>query len=87
MVYHSVFFMYPPPQVRQAIGAAVEAAGRDATPGKPLAWLRYEMEGLFDGDPASGRQILDLVTWPGGVRRVLAEVDNAGQRVVRLDAT
>lgn len=32
IVYHSVFLQYPPPPVRDAISAAIEAAGSSATP-------------------------------------------------------
>jgi hypothetical protein len=75
VVYHSVFLQYPPPETRKAIVAAIEHAGASATKAAPLAWLRLEPEGLFDGPRDSPRMVIDLVTWPGGARRVLGYTD------------
>jgi hypothetical protein len=75
IVYHSVFLQYPPPPVRSAIIAAIESAGATATPEAPLAWLRLEPEALLGGPRDSVRFLLELITWPGRDRRVLAFTD------------
>ena len=75
IVYHSVFFQYPPPAVRDAITAAIESAGARATREAPLAWLRLEPEALLTGPRASARFLVELITWPGAVRRLLAITD------------
>lgn len=74
VVYHSVFLQYPPREDRARIVGALEAAGARATAAAPLAWLRLEPEALF-GDRASSRFLVDVVTWPGGEREILAETD------------
>lgn len=74
VVYHSVFFQYLPRDERARIVAAIEGAGARATDAAPLAWLRFEPEALF-GDRSSVRVLIDVVTWPGGERTLLAETD------------
>lgn len=73
VVYHSVFFQYPTPETRGRIMAAIRTAG-EAGPA-PLAWLRMEPETVLGGPPRSHRFLVDVITWPGGERRVLAETD------------
>lgn len=75
VVYHSIFYQYPPAERRAAIRAAIEAAGAAATPESPLAWLRFEPEAITDAIPGSQRYLVDLTIWPGGARRVLATAD------------
>ena len=75
IVYHSVFLQYPPPQTRKAIAQTIEEAGAQATKAAPIAWVRLEPEGLFDGPRDSPRMVIDLVTWPGASRRVLGYTD------------
>ncbi len=75
LVYHSVFLQYPPRDAREAIVAAIERAGMRATRDAPLAWVRLEPEALTDGVRDSVRMVVDLTTWPGGERRVLAYAD------------
>lgn len=75
IVYHSVFYQYPPPATREAVKQAIEEAGEGATPAAPLHWLRMEPEALFGGARDSMRFLADLVSWPGGRRRILAETD------------
>jgi hypothetical protein len=82
VIYHSVFLQYPPAATRQRITAAIETAGSIATITQPLAWLRFEPEAVLGGSAANLRCLLDLITWPGGERRVLAEVDPHGRSVV-----
>lgn len=73
VVYHSVFYQYPPPATRERMAALIDAAGR-ASPA-PLAWLRLEPEAALGGPRESTRFLIDLVTWPGGERRTLASTD------------
>ena len=73
VVYHSVFYQYPPQQTRERIAAAIERAGCAAA--APLAWLRLEPEAVLGGPRESLRYLIDLITWPGGERRTLATTD------------
>jgi hypothetical protein len=75
LVYHSVFLQYPPPATRLAIEAVIEAAGALATPQAPLGWLRLEPEAILGGPRDSARFLVELLTWPGAERRVLAITD------------
>lgn len=75
IVYHSIFLQYPPRETRSAIVDAIRKAGEAATPDAPLAWVRLEPEALTDGVRDSVRMVVDLTTWPGGERRVLAHTD------------
>jgi hypothetical protein len=84
VVYHSVFYQYPPNATRTRIEAAIRSAGADATPAAPLAWLRFEPEAALGGPMTSVRCLLDVIAWPGGTHRVLAEVDPHGRKVTWL---
>jgi hypothetical protein len=75
IIYHSVFLFYPPRETREAIIAAIKAAGASATPQAPLAWVRLEPESLLDGVKDSPRFVADIITWPGGARRILGYTD------------
>ena len=66
VVFHSVFWPYPPDQVRSQITAAIEAAGSSASRSAPLAWLRYEEAA---DEPTTVE--LRLRSWPGGTDRLL----------------
>lgn len=81
IVYHSVFYQYPPREIRQRIAATIAKAGET---GAPLAWLRLEAEPLFDGPRDSTRFLVDMVTWPGGERRILAVTDGHANFVQSL---
>ena len=83
VVYHSVFYQYPRTETRQRIAAAITAAG-EAGPA-PLAWLRLEPEALFGGPRDSVRFLVDVVTWPGGERRILAATDGHANVVQMLE--
>ena len=88
VVYHSVFLQYPTSETRAAIRSAIEQAGAKATSAAPLAWLRLEPEAIFGGPRDSVRFFVDLVMWPGGERRLLAETDGHARwvkPVVRAD--
>jgi hypothetical protein len=82
VVYHSVFYQYPPPDRRQRIAEAITRAGERSA--APLAWLRLEPEGVLGGPRDSDRFLVDLVTWPGAERRTLAATDGHGNFVHAL---
>lgn len=84
IVYHSVFLQYPPPPVRDAISAAIEAAGSSATPEAPVAWLRLEPEGVLGGERYSKHFWVEMITWPGRLRRLLAITDGHARSVEAL---
>jgi hypothetical protein len=84
VIYHSVFYQYPPPAVRDAIKDAIYAAGAQATPQAPLAWLRFEPEALWDRTDIPTRFMIDMITWPGETRTILAAADPHGRMVERL---
>ncbi len=81
VVYHSVFLQYPRRSTRESIRAAIESAGAAATEEAPLAWLRLEPEAILGGPAGSPRLLLDLVTWPGGERQILAATDGHASSV------
>jgi len=57
------------------IRAALEQAGAKATRERPLAWLRYELNGK------GGVAELHLQQWPGGMQRHLATGHPHGSRL------
>jgi hypothetical protein len=67
VVFHSVFWIYPPAEVTDPIRATIEAAGATATADAPLHWLRYE-----EGAERMGVVELRLRSWPGGGDELLA---------------
>ena len=85
IVYHSIFLQYPPRESRTAIVAAIREAGEAATPHAPLAWVRLEPEALTDRVRDSLRMVLDITTWPGGERRVLAHTDGHVRSVYAVE--
>lgn len=85
VVYHSVFLQYPPREAREAIARSIELAG-ERGPG-PLAWLRMEPEPVLGGPRDSARFVVDLVTWPGPERRLLAETDGHARFVRPIGAS
>ena len=60
VVFHSIFWPYPPESVCSAITESLQAAGTLATADTPLAWLRYE-----PGEAATVVE-LRLTVWPDG---------------------
>jgi hypothetical protein len=74
VVFHSIMWWYMPETERDAVTACIEAAGRQATPGAPVAWLQFETRRSEGAD-------LRLRLWPGGEERVLAEGDPHGRSV------
>lgn len=65
VLYHTIFWTYLPPDSQARIRTALDIAGAAATAARPLAWLRYELNG--EGGVAE----LHLQSWPGGAERHL----------------
>jgi hypothetical protein len=84
VVYHSVFYQYPPREVREAIKANIEEAGSRTTPDRRLAWVRFEPSSVIGGDRDVIRYVLNIVSWNAGERseQMLAEVDPHGRFMV-----
>ena len=59
-MFHSIMWQYMPAATQDAITAAMDAAGAQATPEKPLAWVSLET------DPATFRHELKVRYWNGG---------------------
>jgi len=76
VLYHSIFWQYLPPATLEAMLAAIQDLGGQATAEAPFAWVR--MEPLLDN---LARTELRLTLWPGGDERLLAEVSPHGQWV------
>lgn len=85
VVHHTVFFQYPPRAAQEKMTMLIEEEGARATPDRPLAWLRFEPEVLWEQSKA-GDMVLDVRTWPGDEHVVLAHAD-AHVRSVRSDFT
>lgn len=64
VVVHSIVAQYLPTDVRWGLRDTVTAAGAEATPSGPVAWLRME--------PGRDGAEVRLTTWPGGEDRLLA---------------
>ena len=61
VVYHSIAFQYFPPAVQDRIRSRLALLGADASPARPLAWLRLEMD-----DPANpALPTIRLTLWRG----------------------
>jgi hypothetical protein len=76
VVSHSIMFQYLADDGRRRMLAAIDAAGRSATPEAPFAWLRLE--------PGGDQAELRLTTWPGGTTHLLARSSYHGPPVVWL---
>jgi len=77
VLYHSVMWQYLPEVTRQAITAAMEAAGSRATADRPLAWVRLET------NRETFRHELSIRYWPGGEEAVtLSEAHPHGAWVI-----
>ncbi len=84
VVYHSVFYQYPPVAARHAIRDAIEEAGSRTAGGRRLAWVRFEPESVLGGEPGTASYVLNVVSWDNGRRTeaTLAEVDPHGRSMV-----
>jgi hypothetical protein len=74
VLYHSTMWWYVPQDEQERIHQAVEAAGRRATPKRPLAWLRSE-------PPSMEHVEIRLKIWPGGLDRLLGRAQHHGRWV------
>ena len=65
VINHSIVWQYIPAEKRAAITAAIEAAGANSTPAKPLAWM------MLETNRETLTHELTLRYWPGGATSVL----------------
>ena len=65
VINHSIVWQYIPAEKRAAITAAIEAAGANSTPSKPLAWM------MLETNRETLTHELTLRYWPGGATSVL----------------
>ncbi len=81
VVYHSIFYQYPPKETRAAIADAIEAAGTHATAERRLAWVRLEPDSVLGATSPPVRFVVDVIVWDaaGRTRIVLAEADPHGR--------
>lgn len=86
VIYHSVFLQYPPREVRDAIAAAMDAAGARTTSQRQLARVSFEPESVVGGPPGSARYVLHVTRWKNGQRSeaTLADVDPHGRTLTWL---
>ncbi|MCU1392716.1 MAG: hypothetical protein JWM34_1144 [Ilumatobacteraceae bacterium] len=71
VVFHSIVWQYLPSTTREALRAALSAAGATATERNPLCWLRMEPATADHAD-------LRVTIWPGGDTTHLADVGYHG---------
>ena len=86
VIFHSVFFQYPPLETRQRITRLIEDEARFATEASPIVWLRYEPEILWNRDapPLALGMTCDMRVWPGGEHVTLARSDGHVREVQAL---
>ncbi len=77
VLWHSIMWSYLSKDEQSAVDATLAELGAHATESTPLAHLRLEPPGAW-GDEF----LVELETWPGGVRRVLGHADPHGQGLV-----
>jgi hypothetical protein len=73
ILYHSVVWQYFPEETKARVIAAIEAAGAGADGDHRLAWVRFEHDRVLgmEGDSYG----VDVKTWPGGERKIIARAD------------
>lgn len=64
MLMHSIVWQYVPADQQARVRAAMEAAGANATPERPLAWV------MVEADRSVHRHKLTVSYWPGGAEEV-----------------
>ena len=72
MLFHSVVWQYLPEDTKAAIAQAMDDAGANAAPDRPLAWLR--MEGLGGSDPFATLPEVDGTVTPHGPHTEVPEI-------------
>ncbi|MFK4089174.1 DUF2332 domain-containing protein [Kribbella sp. NPDC020789] len=75
VLWHSIMWQYLSEADRAAVDARLAELGERADASAPLARLRFE-------PTAAGDFLVELETWPGGVRRVLGHIAPHGQDLV-----
>ena len=75
VLMHSIVWQYLTPAEQERITRSMVVAGLEATPERPVAWVRMER----DGEPGSAAVL--LTTWPGGRTRELGRADFHGRHV------
>lgn len=75
VIYHSVVWQYLAPAERTAVRREIERAGRRATAGAPLAWVRSEPENILRS------MRVRLTAWPGGAEQLVAKAGAHGMPV------
>lgn len=76
LIQHTVAWQYFPKDVQARGRALIEAAGKNATKNRPLAWLSMEGDGDTRGKQGAA---LTLRMWPGDLRFDLGRVDFHGR--------
>jgi hypothetical protein len=74
VLYHSVFWQYPPAETRARLEAIIAEAAAQATPAAPFAWLRMEPDSSYIYE-------VRLALWPPGEERRLARAHPHGAAV------
>jgi hypothetical protein len=75
VIYHSVVWQYLPPETKRAATAAIEAAAMRADDAHRLTWVRFEANAVLGLEGALEEMSVELLQWPGGVRRIMSRVD------------
>lgn len=76
LIQHTVAWQYFPAEVKAHGRALIEAAGDQATPNRPLAWLSMETDGDTTGKVGAA---LTLRLWPGDLTLDLGRADFHGR--------
>lgn len=76
LIQHTVAWQYFPKDVQTRGRALIEAAGSQATPDRPLAWLSMESDGDATGKVGAA---LTLRLWPGDITLDLGRADFHGR--------
>ena len=78
LIQHTVAWQYFPAAAQARGRALIEAAGAQATPNRPLAWLSMETDGDTTGKVGAA---LTLRLWPGDITLDLGRADFHGRWV------
>jgi hypothetical protein len=73
VVFHTAVWSYLAPVTKQSIKSAMDAAGQEASPEAPLAWLSVEPDGV------AGSAAIRLTIWPPGETLHLGRSDYHGR--------
>lgn len=76
LIQHTVAWQYFPAEAQAHGRALIEAAGAQATPNRPLAWLSMETDGDTTGKIGAA---LTLRLWPGDITLDLGRADFHGR--------